>query len=135
MSIRKALILAALILALSFGLTLAVRSELIDGSTQKRAQGVMIGMVLVIFANLVPKKLEPLSATRCGASKTPAVQRFAGWTLVLAGLGYSIAWLVLPIEHARIPAMSLVAFGLLLVLARVAWAFVRGSRGQPPAEM
>ena len=135
MSIPKALILAALILAFSFSLTLAVRSDLIDGSTQQRAQGVMIGMVLVIFANLVPKTLESLSATRCGVSKTQAVQRFAGWTLVLAGLGYSIAWLVLPIEQARIPAMSLVAFGLLLVLARVAWAFMRGSRAQPPAEM
>ena len=135
MSIPKALIFAALILAFSFSLTLAVRSDLIDGSTQQRAQGVMIGMVLVIFANLVPKTLEPLSATRCGRSKTQAVQRFTGWTLVLAGLGYSIAWLVLPIEHARVPAMSLVASGLLLVLARVAWAFARGSRAQPPTEM
>ncbi len=135
MSIPKSLILAALILAFSFSLTLAVKSDLIDSSTQQRAQGVMIGMVLVVFANLVPKTLEPLTSTRCGPSQNQAVQRFAGWTLVLAGLGYSLAWLVLPIEHARVPAMSLVAAGLVLVLARVGWAFMKGSRVQPPAEM
>ena len=100
----------------------------------ERAQGVMVGLVLAVCANLVPKTLEPLSTTRCEPSRKQALQRFAGWTLVLAGLGYSIAWLVLPLDQARIPAMSIVASGLLLVLARVAWTFMTSSGAQPPAE-
>lgn len=133
MSIRNALILAGLILAFSFSLNQAVRYDWIAADTMERAQGVMVGLVLVICANLVPKTLEPLSR-RCDSSRKQSLQRFAGWTLVLAGLGYSIAWLVLPVEQARIPAMSIVAAGLLLVLARVAWLFMSGSEAQPPAE-
>ncbi len=133
MSIRNALILAGLMLAFSFSLTLAVRKDWIEPDTMERAQGVMVGLVLVVCANLVPKTLEPLSAQRCKPAKKQSLQRFAGWTLVLAGLGYSIAWLVLPLEQARIPAMSIVATGLLLVLARVAWTVMKGS-GAPPAE-
>ena len=135
MLIRNALILAGVILAFSLGLTLAVRNDLIEASTMQRAQGVMAGLVLVLVSNLVPKTLEPLSATRCGPLQTQAVRRFAGWTLVLAGLGQAIGWLVLPIERANSFAILVVGTGLVMVLARVAWAYLSGPRAEPPAEL
>lgn len=135
MSIRNALIFAGLILAASLCLALAVRSDLIDPSTSKRAGGVIGGIVLVVFANLVPKTLEPHSRRCSTPKKTQAVQRFTGWTLVLAGLGYSLAWLVLPVDLAKFVAMSLVATGLVLVVTRAGWALMRRSHAQPPAEL
>lgn len=135
MSMRSALIFAGLILAFSLGLTLAVSSDWIGSSTMQRAQGVMAGLVLVIFANLVPKTLEPLSSTQCEPSRKQSLQRFTGWTLVLAGLGYSIAWLTFPIEQARIPAMGIVATGILLVAVRVAWTLMSRERTPPPPSL
>jgi hypothetical protein len=40
---------------------------------------------------------------------------------VLGGLGYSLAWLVLPIEQAGLVAMVVLGGGVALVAARVAW--------------
>jgi predicted acyltransferase len=133
MSIRNALILAGLILAVSLGLVLA--SDLIDPGTSQRVRGAMMGIVLVICANLVPKTLKPLAAERCDPSTKQAMQRFAGWALVLAGLGYSLAWLVLPLDSARVASLFLVTGGVALVVARVTWSLVRRERTQPPAEL
>lgn len=128
--IQKALVLAGLILVVSLGLTMAVRSGWIETDTMLRAQGVMTGLVLVLCANLVPKLPERAACL----SKKQAVQRFAGWTLVLAGLGHMLAWLVLPLDLANPVAMALVATAVLLVLARVALAYRSGSNAQPPVE-
>ncbi|MFQ5525170.1 MAG: hypothetical protein ACE5GX_02805 [Thermoanaerobaculia bacterium] len=133
MSIRNALIFAALIISFSLALAFAVNLDFIDVATSERAQGVVLGLVLVICANLVPKTLEPLSA-RCDPSTQQALQRFSGWTLVLAGLGYSLAWLVLPIERARIPAMAIVAVGVVLVAGRLAWALTKRQPARPGAD-
>jgi len=132
-TIRKALVLAGFVLAFSFGLTQAVDRGWLEPDTMKRAQGVMTGLVLVVIANLVPKNVERHSEGRCDPTRAQKVQRFTGWTLVLAGLGHSIAWLVLPIGLANPVAMGLVATGMVLVLARVVWAFTGESHSQPPA--
>ncbi len=88
MKIRSAILLAGSILAIAGGLAYANRLEVIDEDTVQRVMGVVIGVVLVICANLVPKNLEPLREG-CDPSKMQALQRFTGWTLVLAGLGHA----------------------------------------------
>ncbi len=134
-TIRGALVLAGVILAVPLVLALAVRSDLIANDTAERLRQVIMGMVLVISANVVPKMLKPLAEERCGASTTQAVQRFAGWTLVLAGLGYAVAWVILPIDRASVVATSIVAAGVVLVMARVLGAFMSKNRVQPPADL
>ncbi len=47
------------------------------------------------------------------------MRRFAGWTLVLAGLGYAIVWLTFPIALAHIWAKVIVATGLVVVVVAV----------------
>ncbi|MFQ5527557.1 MAG: hypothetical protein ACE5GX_15005 [Thermoanaerobaculia bacterium] len=96
--------------------------------------GVAMGLVLVIFANAAPKTLEPWAEARCGPAKSQAVQRFAGWTLVLAGLGYSLAWLTLPIDRVNARAMLIVVAGVLLVAGKVLWAAMN-CQDPPPAEL
>lgn len=132
-TIRKALILAGFILAFSFGLSQAVDRGWLEPDTMERARGIMAGLVLVLIANLVPKTVERQSGARCDPTRAQKVQRFTGWTLVLAGLGHSIAWLVLPISLANSVAMGLVATGMVLVLARLVWAYTGESHSQPPA--
>jgi ABC-type antimicrobial peptide transport system permease subunit len=121
MTIRNALILAGLILAVSLCLAMAVRVDWIEGDTMERVKGIMAGLVVVVFSNLAPKTLEPLGGSRCSPARKQSLQRFSGWTLVLAGMGYSLAWLVLPLEFARMVAIVILASGVALVVARVAW--------------
>jgi len=127
MKIKGALITAGLILALAFALTQAVDRGFIEPGTTDRAMGVAIGLVLVVFANLMPKNLGPLSESRCGPGRGQNLRRFAAWTFVLAGLGHSIIWLTFPIPLAHVWAKVIVASGLVLVVAVVLLAAYRGS--------
>jgi len=128
MTIRKSLLLAGALLAVAWLLTLGVKFEMIGIHAKQRFMGVVNGLILVIFANAAPKTLQPLAKMRCDPSQVQTLQRFCGWTLVLAGLGYSVAWLVAPIQHASLVSMSIVAAGLLLVLARLLTAFMTRRR-------
>lgn len=134
MTLRNALILAGLMLTVSLALATAVGADWIGSDAMERAQGVMMGLIVVVFSNLAPKTLEPLSASSCDPSRKQSLQRFSGWTLVLGGLGYALAWLVLPLEHAGVVAMVILASGVALVAARVAWFAMIQKRPQPNDE-
>jgi len=127
MKIKAALILAGLILALAFGLNLAADRGFIEPGTSDRGMGVVTGLVLVVFANAMPKNFGPLSESRCGPGRGQNLRRFAGWTLVLAGLGHSLVWLTLPIPLAHVWAKVVVASGLVLVVAAVLVVGYRGN--------
>ncbi len=130
MTIRNAITLAGLMITVSLALAMAVRADWIGGDAMERMQGVMMGLIVMVFSNLAPKTLEPL-ASGCDPARKQAIQRFSGWTLVLGGLGYSLAWLVLPIEYAGTVAMVVLASAVALVVARVAWFALNRTRTQP----
>ena len=134
MTLRNALILAGLMLTVSLALATAVGADWIGSDAMERAQGVMMGLIVVVFSNLAPKTLEPLSASSCDPSRKQSLQRFCGWTLVLGGLGYSLAWLAVPLEHAAVVAMVVLGSGVALVAARVAWFAMIPRRPQPSDE-
>lgn len=134
MTIRNALILAGLILAVSAAVALAIRADWIGAGATERAQGVMMGLIVMVFSNLAPKTLKPLSASACNPSRKQSLQRFSGWVLVLGGLGYSLAWLVLPLERAGGVAMVVLASCVAVVAARVAWFVMIRTRVQPSDE-
>ncbi len=129
MTIRNAITLAGLMITVSLALAMAVRADWIGGDAMERMQGVMMGLIVMVFSNLAPKTLEPL-ASGCDPSRKQAIQRFSGWTLVLGGLGYSLAWLVLPIAYAGTVAMVVLASAVALVVARVAWFALNRTRTQ-----
>ena len=128
MTIRGALVSAAMLLAFAASLVLAVRLDLITSETQHRAMGVVFGLMVALSANAVPKTFKSLANERCEPAQAQALRRFTGWALVLAGLGHALAWIVLPIEHANLAAMSIVAGALLVVAIRA----VAGRRGAAP---
>ena len=128
MNIKGALIMAGCILALAFAVNLADDRGFIEPNTAERTMGVTIGLVLVVFANLMPKNLGPLSEARCASAKGQNLRRFAAWTLVLAGLGHALIWLTFSIPQAHTWAKVVVATGLVVVVGAVVVAARRGTQ-------
>lgn len=121
-SIRSALAGAAVLLGMALALAFANRMDWLGDEGSRRASGVFAGVLLVIIGNSIPKQLDPLSRKDCEPTCKQRLQRFAGWTLVLAGLGYAVSWLLAPPEIARGVSLSLGAASVLLVGGRVLWA-------------
>ena len=125
-AIRSSVGIAALImfvsLAVKFGEALGV---LTDPDLSRRAAQIGAGVFLMFMGNSLPKTLTPLSRMSCNPASVQAFQRFAGWTWVLTGLGFTMAWLVLPVTVAKPVSLALILTGILLVVARMArwrWA-------------
>jgi NaMN:DMB phosphoribosyltransferase len=91
--------------------------------TWKRILGVLNALVVVVFANVIPKH----ATSPQGLSMLRAV----GWALVLGGLGSALAWIFLPIIYAGNAAMAAMLAAMAFAVARVAWSAVR-SRSAPP---
>jgi dienelactone hydrolase len=92
--------------------------EFLSKELATRAIGVLSGAFIVYYANAVPKALTPLARMRDPAAEQ-AARRFIGWTIVLGGVGYALAWVIAPMEHASLVSMTLLGTSLLLVIARV----------------
>lgn len=107
--------------ALFLGATAALRwlsPAYIDAGLGHRLIGIMMGVLVVVYANAVPKTLIPLAALRCSPAADQAVRRFIGITMVLGGVGFVLAWIVAPIDVAHVYAMAALGTALLLVVLR-----------------
>lgn len=125
-ALTRALIVAGLFL----GLTAAVKlgsPEYIDADFARRLVGVMMGAIVVLYANSVPKQLTPLAAMRCSPATEQSVRRFTGLSLVLGGLGFALAWMVAPVEAANAVGGAVLGIALLAAALRYAAVFVRRS--------
>jgi hypothetical protein len=72
---------------------------LLDPDWARRLAGALLGAVVVVYANAIPKALS--TRMRCASpAADQAARRFAGWALVLGGLGYMLAWLLAPLNFA-----------------------------------
>jgi hypothetical protein len=119
-AIREAIVFAGLMLAIPLSAALAVRLGVIhDTDLSKRMTMVLVGAFFAFTGNAMPKTLTPLSALQCDAARVQAFQRFAGWTWVLTGLGFAIAYLVLPLDVAKPISMVLLMTGMLLVAVQL----------------
>lgn len=94
----RAVLAAACILGASALLAWAAPAYL-DPEWARRLAGVLLGAIVVVYANAIPKALA--ARMRCASpGADQAARRFAGWALVLGGLGYMLAWLAAPIGVA-----------------------------------
>jgi len=114
-SVSRNVALAGTLVAGSLCLTLATGlGAVVDPDVARRAMMLVLGLVLMVIGNGLPKKLTPLAALRCDAAQTQAFHRLAGWTWVLAGLALAIAWAVLPADVAK--PLSMVPLAAVLVV-------------------
>ena len=121
-----ALLYAALLLTTSlFG------RHYLDAATAIRLNGVTMGVLMVAWANTLPKMLVPLHRLSCNPAREQALRRFAGWAMVLGSLGYTLAFALAPIAIAATLAMCLLAptvVAVAAIVARCAWMRRRARR-------
>ncbi len=117
LSMGHALLVAGALL--STPLMLRVLSpEFLSQEFARRTMGVLMGVVVVVYANAVPKALIPLARLRRNPIAEQALRRFTGWTLVLGGLAYMLIWAAAPLAYANALAASALGAALLLVVVR-----------------
>jgi small-conductance mechanosensitive channel len=129
--IALAAVIAGLILASSLGLALLKALGIADGAWQQRGQGVVVGLLFAALGNALPKILGPLYSGRCTPAGAQALQRFAGWTFVLAGLAIAGAWIFADVSQARRLATWLCAAALILVAARCVFSLSASAAPRP----
>lgn len=125
--LARALISAALLLGIAAAGKL-LTPTVISVEFAHRLLGIAMGCVVVMYANEVPKMLTPLTRMRSDPATEQSLRRFVGWSLVLGGIRYSLAWLIAPFVWANLIAGALLALALFAAVLRYAWAFVAQSR-------
>ncbi len=125
-SLVQGVIIAGVILAASVAIKL-ISPGYLSPELAQRLFGVLIGAMVVFYANSVPKALAPYLESRCDPAAGQAIRRFTGWTLALGGLAYLAASVVAPAASATMIAAGFLGLALLLVIARIAWSLRKGS--------
>jgi hypothetical protein len=77
--------------------------------------GVLKGIILMICANEVPKRLPPLARLYCHPARDLAYRRILGWLAVTAGLVFTLAYAFAPLPIAR--NVGICSLVLLLLVA------------------
>jgi hypothetical protein len=124
-------VLAGLIIAVSLGVKLLALLGLEYGTGPDRAFGIVLGLILAIMGNMLPKMLKPLSVIPAVNVRRQSAQRFSGWAFSIAGLGYAAAWAFAPLARAAEVSMAVCGTALMLVLASWALGSRSSSRGTP----
>jgi hypothetical protein len=118
--IAWALFFAGLMLAAPWAVKQLIAAGVIgDPTLPKRLTMAIFGAFLAFSGNATPKMLTPLAQLRCDAGVVQTFQRFAGWTWVVTGLLYSLAWLFLPEPSAQPLSMMVLLFGTAIVAVRL----------------
>jgi hypothetical protein len=113
--------LAAGTLAVAAALVTARRMGLIGGEIPVRGGMVVIGLMLTIYANGIPKAAVPATA------RGLLSRRVSGWSLFLAAIVYTAAWAFAPLSIAADIAMAAVACSCAVTLAVCLWGRSRAA--------
>ena len=89
-----------------------------DHDLPMRVTMVLLGLYYVVSGNAMPRRFSARAAQRPNAARIQAGQRFAGWTFVLAGLAFALAWIVLPTDVAEPLSVAFLLGGTLTVAVR-----------------
>ena len=108
---------AVLILAASAALVRLTPAYLTP-EMARRLLGVLLGAVVVIYANAIPKAMSACVRRGRSAGEEQAARRFAGWAMVLGGVGYMAASLFAPIGMAFTLAVGVLACATLAGIVR-----------------
>lgn len=125
-TLGRAVLAAALIIAVSAMLVWLAPSH-VSAETSRRLLGALLGAVVVVYSNGIPKVLVSRARLRRTPAEDQAARRFAGWSLVLGGLGYMLAWLLAPIGVAGLAGGVLLGAGLLAAMLRCLGGGANGS--------
>lgn len=124
----RSVILAAIILTGAHGLRLADSLDVINADFADRVWGVYLGCVLVFVGNALPKALPRFGSEAASSPSRPAMRRFVGRSFVLAGFGYAVSWIALPLSQADLISTAFVIGAVVLAFLRCSSIWRRLSR-------
>ena len=125
-TIRNALILAGIQIVGALLLTLANKLGWIDSETTTRGVMVLIGLMLVVVGNSMPKTQEgPPEQTVGQVAARQSILRVGGWALTLGGLVWAVLWVIAPRDLATIGSIAAVATAVLVMFVYAVWRFRR----------
>lgn len=103
--------------------------EYISVEWGRRLGAVLLAVVVLGYANAIPKALVPLARLRCPPDREQAARRFAGRSLVLGGLGYLLAALCAPLGAMHLIGGAVLAIALAAAVWRCIGAGLPTARG------
>jgi uncharacterized membrane protein YidH (DUF202 family) len=112
---------AGFILAAAAVLRYTQDLQIIDAEFARRTMQVIIGLILAVYGNFMPKHVALLRPT-CTTSRSQSVMRVGGWSMALAGLVYAGLWAFAPIAVADIASMIVVIAALFVMAGYCGWA-------------
>jgi Ca2+/Na+ antiporter len=119
-SVTGAVVFGALMMVIPLAVALAHAYGVVDDpDSGRRATMIIFGAYLVAFGNSLPRMLPPVSSMQCSSARVQAFQRQSGWTWVLCGLGFTTAWLALPLEAAANVSLALMAAAMLVTIGQL----------------
>ncbi len=124
--IRRSLLIAAIYLLTSVVLNALRQHQIVSAETVVRLMGMLMGSVVLVSANAIPKRLVPLARLSCDPAREQGLRRLGGWALVLGGLGWTLAYVLAPIAIASTLAICFLAPAVLVVAGITAHCSWRG---------
>jgi hypothetical protein len=121
-SLRLAIAYAATMLFLVEGFAVARYTGAITADNESMALrwfGILCGLVIVVSANMVPKKAGCVDPASPDAARLQKLRRYTAWVMVLAGVANTAIWAFAPIKQAALWSMVPLAAGLGLIALRI----------------
>jgi len=120
--------LAGWLISVSLGFGLAKSLGWIDLNLSSKLAGAFFALIVTVEGNRIPKVLTPLVSTRYEPAAMQRLQRFAGWSLTLAGLLSLLVWIFVPLRLAVVVVPSIGAGAILAVVLHIVFHHVRSIR-------
>ena len=125
-AIRNALILAGIQLVGALLLTLANKLGWIDSETTTRGVMILIGLMLVVVGNSMPKTQEgPPEQTVGQVAARQSILRVGGWALALGGVVWAVLWAFAPRDLATVGSIAAVAAAVVVMIGYAVWRLRR----------
>jgi hypothetical protein len=117
--LARGLVVAGLLIAAAVAMVTARRLGLLaDPELAPRAFGILCGLVLAAYGNVIPRKLVRYEPGSARPARRQAAMRFAGWAFVLAGLANALVWSFAPSTGMALWSMVPIAAAVALVVLR-----------------
>jgi hypothetical protein len=113
--VTTSLVLAGLLLLVALGAKALGHMGWAAGSDiAARTNGIMLGVILVVLSNAIPKRMS--------SARALAMRRTVGTAFVLGGFGYASAWLVLPLQFADTVALVIMLASVVVAaVSYISW--------------
>lgn len=119
--IRRLLSIAAVLFLASALLNALLQRHMVGADTVTRLMGVLKGIILMVCANEVPKRLPPLARLYCHPARDLACRRIIGWLGLAAGLAFTLGYAFAPLPMAHKIGMGALLLILVVVACMTAW--------------